>query len=64
MRTVKIRQSSYEKIQALLAQIAEHGWASLGRSRTDPATLATVVDAALDCLSGLQSQPGRKPRRR
>jgi hypothetical protein len=66
LRTIKIRSSAYDRLQALLARLASHGWRSVGVDREDPPTIADVVDEGLQLLEARgasRSAARRGPRR-
>jgi hypothetical protein len=46
-RTIKIRNSSYARLQDLIGQVASKGWVAIGSKRTDAPTIANVVDESV-----------------
>ena len=49
-RTIRIKTSAYQRIQALAEQVRRDGWISIGAARGDDPTLTNIVDAALEAL--------------
>jgi hypothetical protein len=58
-RTVKIKITSYQKLQELLERLAHDGWASVGADRRDAPTITNVVDEAISSL--LARKRARRP---
>jgi len=50
-QNVRLRSEAYDKLEHIVGQVAQFGWASVGRESTEPATREAVASYAIETLA-------------